>query len=150
MEFLEDLLVIRASASTFGLPQEVMMVFCQAPFVDRLRISHQNVPEKENSCYRLLPNATPHPLMPSTKPLKEAVSKRSTRSYLVFLTASVTAFALYRLSSSPTEYTVCSSSSRIYTVDELQPQAQCITIKNDRIIRVGKHGMLRAFLNQRI
>ncbi|XP_006459408.1 hypothetical protein AGABI2DRAFT_191394 [Agaricus bisporus var. bisporus H97] len=76
--------------------------------------------------------------MHSTKP-KEAVHKQSARSYLVFLTAVATAFALYGLSSSLTEYTVCSSSSRIYTVSELQPQAQCITIKNERIIHLGKH-----------
>jgi hypothetical protein len=117
---------------------------------DRLRFPHQIVPEKENSCRHILPNVMLHSLMHSTKPLKEVTHRRSARSYIIFLTAAVTAFALYAFSSSPTAYTVCSSSSRIYTVNELQPQAQCITIKNDRIIRVGKHGKLRPYSSQKI
>ncbi|KAF7375864.1 Amidohydrolase 3 [Mycena sanguinolenta] len=35
------------------------------------------------------------------------------------------------------EYTLCSSTKSIYTVDETQPRAQCISVRNGRITSVG-------------
>ncbi len=37
-------------------------------------------------------------------------------------------------------YTVCSSSRNIYTVADAAPRAECIAIRDTRIVRVGSYG----------
>ena len=46
-------------------------------------------------------------------------------------------FLKYPLQSS---YTVCSASRNIYTVDDAAPRAECIAIRDTRIVRVGSYG----------
>lgn len=82
-------------------------------------------------------------IMHSTKPPAETPSptcKRSARPAFFFLFTAVAALAVYGFLPFLTEYTLCSTSGHIYTVNEAQPQAQCISIRNDRILRVGTHG----------
>ncbi|KAJ6576849.1 amidohydrolase family-domain-containing protein [Mycena sp. CBHHK59/15] len=42
------------------------------------------------------------------------------------------------------EYTLCSETNRIYTVDEAQPNAQCIYISGDRITDIGSSADIRS------
>lgn len=38
-------------------------------------------------------------------------------------------------------YSVCSPSRNIYTVDDAAPRAECIAVRNARIVRVGSYGV---------
>ncbi|KAF5359593.1 hypothetical protein D9756_003425 [Leucocoprinus leucothites] len=80
--------------------------------------------------------------MDSTKPSTSNVpiTTRNRRvPGLVFLTSAVVALGFRTLFPLLTEYTLCTRQDQIYTVNEAQPQAHCITVQNDRISRVGSY-----------
>ncbi|KAF9450920.1 hypothetical protein P691DRAFT_773575 [Macrolepiota fuliginosa MF-IS2] len=69
----------------------------------------------------------------------QSPQRRKAHLNLFLLTTTITALAVYVFHDLLTEYTLCSPTGRVYTVDEAQPEVQCISIRNDRILRVGAH-----------
>lgn len=67
--------------------------------------------------------------------------RRLLRPNLILLFSAVAAFVVHYSIRVLTEYTLCTHHEQIYTVNDAQPRAHCITIRNDRIHRIGAYGM---------
>ena len=67
--------------------------------------------------------------------------RRLLRPNLILLFSAVAALVVHYSIHILTEYTLCTHHEQIYTVNDIQPRAHCITIRNDRISRIGTYGM---------
>lgn len=91
--------------------------------------------------------------MDSNKQLANVPSttqRRVHRLSLIFLFSTATALVVCFFARALAEYTLCTPHERIYTVNNAQPRAHCITIRNDRISRIGAYGMSYSRTHHRI
>jgi len=76
--------------------------------------------------------------------------RRVHRLNLIFLFSTAAALVVCFFARALTEYTLCTPHEQIYTVNNAQPRAHCITIRNDRISRIGAYGMSYSRTHHRI
>lgn len=80
------------------------------------------------------------PMKSDTETRHKPVERVRQSSKLVWVVSVATVLFLSRVLLVNQDYTLCSPTNLIYTVDESLPQAQCISVRDGRVAAVGHEG----------